>query len=163
MWTKETLAGDTPGRECPHDDMEIRPRIGTMRTSDDRVPPMSSESPYGGGTAPLHSDTGSLLPGKFPAAPALLADGPLLGSWQVAVVRVDETPAGDASGRKCPQAEQNQQQPIDELEVVPAGVSPLTSVGYPAGPVGLCETPSLSFEEIQEPLEHTVLRYADPI
>ena len=34
---------------------------------------------------------------KFPAAPVLLADGPQLGSWQVAVVRVDETPAGDAS------------------------------------------------------------------
>ena len=76
----------------------------------------------------LPGDTGSLLPGKFPAAPALLADGPLLGSWQVAVVRVDETPAGDASGRKCPHAEQNRQQPIDEVEVVPAGGSPLTGV-----------------------------------
>ena len=71
-------------------------------------------------------------------------------------MRVDETPAGDASGRKCPHAEQNQQQPIDEFEVVPAGGSPLT------GPVGPCETSSLSFEEIQEPLEHTVLSYADP-
>ena len=30
--------------------------------------------------------TGSLLPVKFPAAPVLLADGPQLGSWQVAVV-----------------------------------------------------------------------------
>ena len=33
---------------------------------------------------------------------------------------------------------------------------------YPAGPVGPCETSSLSFEEIQEPLEHSVLIYADP-
>ena len=43
----------------------------------------------------LPGATGSLLPVKFPAAPVLLADGPQLGSWQVAVVRVDET-AGDA-------------------------------------------------------------------
>ena len=72
-------------------------KYGTMRTSEDRVPSMNIESPYGGGVPSLPGDTGSLLPGKFPAAPALLADGPLLGSWQVAVVRVDETPAGDAS------------------------------------------------------------------
>ena len=51
--------------------------------------------------------TGSPLPVDFPVAPVLLADGPQLGSWQVAVVRVDETPAGDTSGRKCPRAEQN--------------------------------------------------------
>ena len=106
VWTEETLAGDTPGRECPHDDVEIRPRMGTMRMSEDRVPSMNIESPYGGGVSSLPGDTGSLLPGKFPAAPVLLADGPLLGSWQVAVVRVDETPAGDASGRECPHAEQ---------------------------------------------------------
>ena len=101
VWTEETLAGDTPGRECPHDDVEIRPRMGTMRMSEDRVPSMNIESPYGGGVSSLPGDTGSLLPGKFPAAHVLLADGPLLGSWQVVVVRVDETPAGDASGRKC--------------------------------------------------------------
>ena len=99
---------------------------------------------------------------KFPAAPVLLADGPQLGSWQVAVVRVDEIPAGDASGRECPRAEQNRQQPIDVLEVtgnvrpvVLAGGSPLVGVVYPAGPddpvvaggpVGLCETPSPSSE-----------------
>ena len=101
-----------------------------------------------------------------------------MGSWQVVVERVDETPAGDASGRKCPHAEQNRQQPVDEFEVtgyvcpvVPAGGSPLTGVVYPAGPhgpvvaggpVGPCETSSLSSEEIQEPLEHTVLIHADP-
>ena len=80
-------------------------------------------------------------------------------------MRVDETPVGDTSGRKCPYAEQNRQQPIDGFEVVPAGGSPLTGVVYPVGPdgpVGPCETSSLSFEEIQEPLEHTVLSYADP-
>ena len=51
---------------------------------------MNIESPYGGGVSSLPGDTGSLLPGKFPAAPVLLADGPLLGYWQVAVVQVDE-------------------------------------------------------------------------
>ena len=59
----------------------------------------------------------NLLPVKFPTAPVLLADGPQLGSWQVAVVRVDETPTGDASGRECPRAEQNRQRPIDLSEV----------------------------------------------
>ena len=134
--------------------------------------------------------TGGLLPVKFPAAPVLLADGPQLGSWQVAVVRVDETPAGDASGRECPRAEQNRQRPIDVSElpggpglpcmgemltspeatgnvrpVVPAGGSPLAGVVNPAdpdGPVGPCETLSPSSEEIQEPLEHAVLIRADP-
>ena len=52
---------------------------------------------------------------KFPAAPVLLADGPQLGSWQVAVVWVDETPAGEASGREYPRVEQNRQRPIDGL------------------------------------------------
>ena len=79
--------------------------MGTMRMSEDRVPSMNIESPYGGGVSSLPSATGSLLPVKFPAAPVLLADGPPLGSWQVAVVRVDETPAGDASGRECPHVE----------------------------------------------------------
>ena len=109
MWTVETMAGDTPGRECPNDDVGIRPRMGTVRMSEDRVPSTNIESPYGGGVLSLPGATGSLLPVKFPAVPVLLADGPQLGSWQLAVVRVDETPAGDASGRECPRVEQNQQ------------------------------------------------------
>ena len=132
-----------------------------MRMSEDRVPSMNVESPYGGGVSSLPGATGSLLPVKFPAAPVLLADGPQLGSWQVAVMRIDETPAGDASGREYPRAEQNQQQPIDISElhdgpglpcmgemltspdvagnvrpVMPAGGSPLAGVVNPAGPDG---------------------------
>ena len=165
VWTEDTLAGDTPGRECPHDDVEIRPRMGTMRMSEDRVPSMNIESPYGGGVSSLPGATRSLLPVKFPAAPVLLADGPPLGSWQVA-------------GQECPRAEQNRQRLIDVFEVtgnvrpvVPAGGSPLAGVVYPAGPdgpvvaggpVGPCETSSPSSEEIQEPLEHAVLIRADP-
>ena len=84
VWTEETLA------ECPHDDVGLRPRKGTMWMSEDRVFSMNIESPYGGGVASLPGATGSLLPVKFPAVPVLLADEPQLGSWQVAVVRVDE-------------------------------------------------------------------------
>ena len=196
VWTEETMAGDTPGRECPHDDVGIRPQMGTMRMSEDRVPSTNIESPYGGGVSSLPGATGSLLPVKFPAASVLLADGPQLGSWQVAVMRVDETPAGDASGRECPCAEQNRQRPIDVSElhgspglpcmaemlpspevtgnvrpVVPAWGSPLAGVVNPAGPdgpvvaggpVGPCEMPSPSFEDIQDPFEHAVLIRADP-
>ena len=115
---------------------------------------------------------------KFPAAPVLLADGPQLDSWQVAVMRVDETPAGDAPGRKCPHAEQNRQRPIDVCEVTgnvrpvfPAGGSPLAGVVNPAcpdgpvvagGPVGPCEMLSPYSEKTQEPLEQAVLIQAHP-
>ena len=61
VWTEESLAGDTPGRECPHDDVEIRPRMGTMRMSEDRVPSMNIESLYGGGVSSLPGATGRLL------------------------------------------------------------------------------------------------------
>ena len=60
VWTEETLAGDAPGSECPHDDVEIRPRIGTMRMSEDRVPSMNIESPYAEGCRPS-----PVLPGAF--------------------------------------------------------------------------------------------------
>ena len=46
VWTEDTLAGDTPGQECPHYDVEIRPRMGTMRMSEDRVPSTNIESPW---------------------------------------------------------------------------------------------------------------------
>ena len=155
------MAGHTPGRECPYDDVGIRQQMGTVRMSDDRVPSTNIESPYGGGVSSLSGATGSLLPVKFPAAPVLLADGPQLGSWQVAVVRVDETPVGDASVRKRPRAEQNRQQPSDVsalhggpgspcveemltstddtgvvIPVVLAGGSALAGAVNPAGPDG---------------------------
>ena len=106
---------------------------------------------------------------KFPAAPVLPADEPQLGSWHVAVVRVDETPMGDASGRECSRAEQNRQWPIDVSEatgtvrpVMLAGGSPLAGVVNTAGPVGPCEMPSPCSEETQEPLEQVVMLNADP-
>ena len=111
--TEKTLAEDTPGRECPHDVVGLRPHKGTMWMSNDRVPLKNVESPYGGGVSSLPGATGGLLPVMFPAAPVLLAGGPQLGPWQVAVVRVDETPAGDSSRREYPRAKQNRQRPID--------------------------------------------------
>ena len=37
-WTDEIMAEDTSERECPHDDIGIRPRAGTIEMSEDRVP-----------------------------------------------------------------------------------------------------------------------------
>ena len=173
VWTEETMAGDISRRECPHDDIGIRPRMGTIWTSEDQVPTTNIKSPYGGGVSSLPGATGSLLPVKFPAAPVLLADGAQLDYWQVAVMRVDETPAGDVPGRKCPRAEQNRQRQIDVSEVtgnvrpvLPAEGSPLAGVVNPTGPdgpvvadgpVGPCEMPSPYSEKTQEPLEQAVL------
>ena len=84
-------------------------------------------------------------------------------------MRVEETPAGDASGPECPCAEQNRQQPIDLSEVagivrpaLPAGGSPLAGLVKSVGPVGLCAMPSSDAEKTLEPLEHMVLIQADP-
>ena len=83
-WTDEIMAEDTSERECPHDDIGIRPRAGTIEMSEDQVPTRNIESPYGGGVRSLPGATGYLLPVKFPTAPVLLADGPswVLGRWQ---------------------------------------------------------------------------------
>ena len=84
----------------------------------------------------LPGAAGNRLPVMFPTAPVLPANEPQLGSWRVAVVRVEETPAGDASGPECPHAEQNRQRPIYLSEVagnvrpaLPAGGSPLAGLG----------------------------------
>ena len=117
VWTEKTPAEDTPGRECPHDVVGLRPHKGTMWMSNDRVPLESVESPYEGGVSSLPGAAGDLLPVMFPVAPVLLAGGPQLGSWQVAVVRVDESPAGDSSGREYPCAVLNRHRPIDISEL----------------------------------------------
>ena len=100
-------------------------------------------------------------------------------------MRVDDTPAGDASGRECPRAEQNRQRPIDVFElhggpgllcmgemltspevtgnirpVVPAEGSPLPGAVNPVGPDGpvVAGGPvGPSSDEVLEPLEHSVL------
>ena len=119
------------------------------------MPSTNIESPYGGGVSSLSGATGSLLPVKFPAAPVLLVDEPQLGSWQVAVVRGDETPAGDTSDGSVPVPNRIGNSRLTYLKL-PDG--PVVA----GGPVGPCETPSPSSEENQEPLEHAVLIHADP-
>ena len=118
----------------------------------------------GGGVRSLPGATGTLPPVKFPTTPVLLADGPQLGSWQVAVVRVDETPAGGASGWECSRAETIGQRPIDLSEVagdvrpvLPAGGPPLADIVNYVGPVGPCGMLSPYAEKIHELLQHTVL------
>ena len=89
----------------------------------------------------------------FPVAPVLLAGGPQLGSWQVAVVRVDETPAGDSSGREYPCAKQNRHRPIDISEL-PDGLGHTVVEEGPVDPD--------DYMEVIEPLELLVLDHADP-
>ena len=161
LWLRTLLNGN--------DDIGIQPQAGTIEMSENRVPTRNIESPYGGGVWSLPGATGNLLPVKFPTAPVLLADGPQLGCWQVAVVRVDETPTGDASGWECPRAEQNHQRPIDLSEVagdvrpvLPAGGPPLVGSVNSVGPVGPCGMPSPYAKKIHEPLQHSVLIHDDP-
>ena len=88
-------------------------------------------------------------PAMFPVAPALFAEGPQLGLWQVAVVRVDETPVGDSIGQDSPCATQNQHRPMDTYEL-PDSLAHTVVEGGPVGP------------EVTEPLALLVLDHADP-
>ena len=76
VWTEKTPAEDTPGRECPHDVVGLRPHKGTMWMSNDRVPLENVESSYGGGVSSLPGAAGDLFTVMFPVAPVLLAGGP---------------------------------------------------------------------------------------
>ena len=95
MWTEQTPAEDTP--ECPHDVVGLRPHDATMW-----MPLKKFESPYGGGVSSLPGAAGDLPQVMVPVAPVLLAGGPQSSPWQVAVVRVDETPAGESSKQEYP-------------------------------------------------------------
>ena len=46
--TEQIIAEDTTGRLCPHDDLGLRPRTGTIEMSENAVPARNIESPYGG-------------------------------------------------------------------------------------------------------------------
>ena len=121
-----------------------------MWMSNDCVPLKNVESPYGGGVSPLLGAAGVRTPAMFPVVPALLAEGPQLGPWQVAVVRVDETPAGDSSGQDSPCATQNRHRPMDIYEL-PDSLAHTVVEGGPVGP------------EVKEPLVLLVLDHADPL
>ena len=77
------------------------------------VPLKNVASPYGGGVSSLPGAAGVPSLVMFPVAPVLLAGGPQLGPWQVAVVRVDEIPAGDSSQREYPGATQTESASAD--------------------------------------------------
>ena len=118
-----------------------------MWMSNDRVPLKKFESPYGGGVSSLPGAAGDLPPVMFPVAPVLLAGEP----WQVAVVRVDETPEGDSSEREYPCVTQSRHRPIDIYDYELPDCLPHTVVeGGPAGP------------EVIEPLALLVRDHADP-
>ena len=85
----------------------------------------------------------------FPVAPVLFADGLQASPWQVAVMRVDETPAGDASKREYPCATQSRHWLIGIYEL-PDCLPHTVVEGGPAGP------------EVIEPLELLVLDHVDP-
>ena len=96
MQTGQALAEDTHNQECSHDVVGLYAHKGTMCNTDDRVPQKDIKSPYGGGTLTLPGAAGGHPPAMFPVASSLPIDEPQLDSWQVIVVWVDETPAGDS-------------------------------------------------------------------
>ena len=117
--------------------------------SNDCVPLKNAESPYGGGVSPLPGAAGEPPPVIFLVSPIMLADGPQLGPWQVAVVRVDETPAGDSSEQNYPCATPNRHRPMDIYELPD---SPAHTV-VEGGPVG---------QKVNKPLELWVIDHTDP-
>ena len=86
------------------------------------MPARKIVSPYGGGVWSLPGAT---------AMPVPPADGPQLGPWQVVVVRVEETPAGDASGAEPPYATTDRRRPIDLPEVAGNDVPALLAAPPP--------------------------------
>ena len=119
VWTEcaqRTIPKDIQIQECPHnddfeiqprvetirrtdDDFEIQPRVETIRRTEDEMPAKRIVSPY---ASPM------------PVPPA---DRPQLGPWQVAVVRVEETPVEDATKIKTPYTTADRRRPIDLPEV----------------------------------------------
>ena len=125
-------AEDTHRQECPHDVVGLYAHKGTIWNSDDCVPRKNVKSPYGGGVSPLPGAAGGPPPAMFPVAPSLLVDEPQLDSWQVAVVWVDETPAGDSSEQDSPCDIQNRHRPMDTDNLL----NNLAHIVVQGGPVG---------------------------
>ena len=113
-----------------------------MWSSDDCVPRKNVKSPLAGAA-------GGPPPAMFPVMPALLVNEPQLDSWQVAVVRVDEAPAGDSSDQDSPCDTQNRHRPMDTDNLHNNLVHTVVQ-GGPVGPQGI------------EPLALLVLNHADP-
>ena len=120
-----------------------------MWNTDDVVPQKDIKSPYGGGVSTLPGAAGGTPPAMFPVASALPIDEPQLDSWQVAVVWVDETPAGDSSEQESPCDSQNRRRPMD-TDNSPNSIVHSVVQGGPVGPRGIA------------PLALLVLNHADP-
>ena len=111
--TGQALAEDTHNQECSHDVVGLYAHKGTMWNTDDRVPQKDIKSPYGGGVLTLPGAAGGHPPAMFPVASAMPIDEPHLDSWQVIVVWVEETPAGDSSKQESPCDSQNRRRSMD--------------------------------------------------
>ena len=120
-----------------------------MWITDDRVSQKNIKLPCGGGVT-LPGAAGGLLPAMFPVASALPIDEPQLDSWQVIVVRVDETPARDFSEQAPPCDSQNRRRPMDMKN----SLNILVHTVVQGGPVG---------PQKKEPLALLVLDHADPV
>ena len=122
MLVEETIAGDTPGRECPCEDQEKRALAGTSKPSSGTVSDDDSRSPCGGGGALSPSVVaGGLLPVDVTDAPTLSVEGPRSLPSRISVVLVDGTMAGDTPGQECPREDQDWRPQAGVMR--PAGVS----------------------------------------
>ena len=148
--TGQALAENTDFQECSHDVVGSYAHKGTMCNTEDRVPRKVIKSPYGGGALTLPGAAGGHPPAMFPVASSLPIDEPHLDSWQVIVVWVDETPAGDSSEQESPCDSQNRRRPMDMNNSLNILVHTVVQGGH-VGPQG------------NEPLELLVLDHADPV
>ena len=98
----------------------------------------------------LPGAAGGHHPAMFPVASALPIDEPKLDSWQVIVVWVDETLAGDSSEQESPCDSQNRRRPMD----INNSLNILVHTVVQGGPVG---------PQRIEPLALLVLDHADPV
>ena len=97
----------------------------------------------------LPGAAGGSSPAMFPVVSALPIDDPQLDSWQVAVVWVDKTPAGDSSEQESPCDSQNRRWPMDADN----STTSLVHTVVQGGPVG---------PQCIEPLALLVLDHTDP-
>ena len=152
--TGQALAENTPLQGCSHDVVGLYAHKGTMGNTDGRVPRKLIKSQYEGGVLtpppPPPGAAGGHPPAMFPEASTLPIDETQLVSWQVIVVWVDVTPAGDSSEQESPCDSQNRRRPMDMN-------NSLNNLVYNAtlrGPVGPQE---------EEPLALLVLEHANPV
>ena len=150
--TGQALAENTPLQGCSHDVVGLYAHKGTMCNTDDRVPRKLIKSQYEGGllTPPSPGAAGGHPPAMFPVASSLPMDETQLVSWQVIVVWVDVTPAGDSSEQESPCDSQNRHRPMDMNN----SLNDLVCNAIQRGPVGPQEI---------EPLALLVLEHANPV